>query len=160
MNIHNRQSGTSLLEVVVAMVVFAVGIIGIASMLLTSMRNNDATLLRTQSTMLASEVYEMMLANLPAAEACNYGLSMNAELGLAVGHNCSGASADCTPAQVAAWDLAQWGARTQQMLAKADAAISVDTTTDPIAIQVSLRYKPLLETQGNTTETFDFRARE
>ena len=160
MRIQRSLRGFSTLEALVAVTVFSIALIGVASMMLTSLRNNDATQLRTQSTMLANEVYEMMLANLPAAEAGNYDLSMNAQLGLAVGHNCSGVSADCTPAQVAAWDLAQWGARSGQLLAGADAAISVDTTTDPMAIQVRLRYKPLLETQGNTTETFDFRARE
>ena len=149
------------MEALVAITVFSIALIGVASMMLTSQRNNDATQLRTQSTMLANEVYEMMLANLPAAEVGNYDLSMDVNLGLAVGqHNCSGANAYCTPAQIAAWDLRQWSARSRRLLPEASVAISVDTTTDPMAIQVSLRFKPLLETQGNTTETFDFRARE
>ncbi len=64
-----QQAGMSLIETLVAIVVFSVGMMGVASLMLTSMRNNDATLMRTQSTTLATEIYEKMLANLGAAEA-------------------------------------------------------------------------------------------
>ncbi len=43
MNSKRQQAGMSLLETLVAIVVFSVGVTGVASLMLTSMRNNDAT---------------------------------------------------------------------------------------------------------------------
>jgi type IV pilus assembly protein PilV len=155
-----RQRGMSLLETLIALVVFSVGSIGVASMMITSMRNNDATLLRTNSTMLALELYEQILANLPAAEAGNYNLAMGAGLPTTA-LDCAATSATCTPAQIAEWDLALWSARLTQILAAgADAAVSVSTATDPMTIQIQVLYDELLETAGTTTESFTFRARQ
>ena len=70
----------SLLEVMIAVVVFSVGLIGVASLMLTSMRNNDATLSRTQSTILANEMYEKIRANLPGATAGYYTIAMESAL--------------------------------------------------------------------------------
>jgi type IV pilus assembly protein PilV len=149
----------SLLETMIAMVIFSVGTMGVASMMLTSMRNNDATLSRTQSTVLATEIYEKMLANLQAAAAGNYDLSMNSGLPTSTSLDCATTSATCSPAQIAEWDMAMWGARAQRILPSADASIGVDTSVDPMVIQVQVQFDALMETAGVTTETFTFRAR-
>ena len=154
------ETGSSTLETLVAIMVFSIGLVGIASILLTSMRNSDATLLRTRSTMLANEVYEMMLANLPAARAGEYNLAMSADLPEYSELDCATLEAACSPQQIAAWDLAMWGARVSRVLVKADAEISVDSSADPMAVQVSVRYRPLRGTPGKTTETFNFWVRE
>ena len=155
----HKQAGMSLLEVLVSVVVFSVGVMGVASLMLTSWRNNDATLSRTQSTILANEIYEKMLANLPAAESGNYNLSMSTTLPVTTQLDCASNTANCSPAQVAAWDLAQWGARAQRVLPRADAAISVNSESDPLTIQVRVRFDALREIDGRTTETYTFRAR-
>ena len=149
----------SLLEVLVATIVFAVGMGGVASMMLSNMSNNNATLSRTHSNMLANEIYEKMLANLPGVEAGGYNLSMSATLPVSTELDCAVNSANCSPAQIATWDLALWGARTQRILQVADAAIVVDNLVDPMVIEVSVSFDALLEIDGLTTETYTFRAR-
>ena len=151
----------SLLETMIAIVVFSVGTLGVASMMITSMRNSDATLSRTQSTILATEIYEKMLANPQAAAAGNYDLAIETSLSPSdTTPECGAALADCNPAEMAEWDLAEWSARTNQLLRSADAGISVDATVDPMLIQVQIQFDPLGETDGQTTETFTFRARQ
>lgn len=152
-----RTSGMSLLEVMVAVVVFSVGLIGVASLMLTSMRNNDATLSRTQSTILANEMYEKMLANLPGAAAGHYTIAFAAALPTTASPQCD--TAICDTQQLADWDLWQWGTRLNQVLVGSDAEITVDTSVDPMIIQISIRFDALMETAGVTTETFTFRAR-
>ena len=154
-----QASGMSLLEVMIAVLVFSVGIIGVAALMLTSMRNNDATLARTQSTMLANEMYEKMLANLPGATAGNYTIAMASALPVSTSINCADASADCSTADLATWDMVQWSTRVRQVLVNPDAAIAVNTSVDPMIIQISVRFVALMETAGVTTETFTFRAR-
>jgi len=159
-----RQAGMSLLETLIAIVVFSVGMVGVAGMMLTGMRNNDATLLRTQSTILANEIYEKMLANVPAAAVGNYNLSKSAVLPVSSGFNCEGPTANCTPAEMATWDLGRWGARLERVLRGADADIIVlapATAQEPLNIRVQIWFDPLLEISDPNNpphETFNFRA--
>jgi type IV pilus assembly protein PilV len=108
----------SLLEVMIAVLVFSVGILGVAALMLTSMRNNDATLARTQSTVLANEIYEKMLANLPGAVAGNYTIDMTSALPVSTSINCADATANCSTADLATWDLVQWSTRIGRVLFK------------------------------------------
>ena len=137
---------------------------GVAGMMLTGMRNNDATLLRTQSTILANEIYEKMLANVPAAAVGNYNLSKSAVLPVSSVFNCEGPTANCTPAQMATWDIARWGARIERVLRGADADIVVlapATVQTPLDIRVRIWFDPLLEISDPNnppSETFNYRA--
>ncbi len=153
MKMKPNQSGLSLIETLVALVVFAVGVLGVASLMLTSMRHSDATLARSQSTMLANEIYEMMQANQVAAEAGDYSLAMNASL-LSTSQTDCGTNI-CSATQIATWDLDKWGARVNRVMRGADAAVSVDTTVDPMLIQVQLSF----DASQAITESFTFRLR-
>jgi type IV pilus assembly protein PilV len=153
----DRAKGGSLLEVMIAMLVFSVGVIGVATMMLTSMRQNDATLARSNATMLANEMYENMLANLPGALAGSYNLAMASAIPRTSSYNCQ--TSDCTTAELANWELGRWGKRFNDVLHYGDASIAVDTSVDPAIIEIQVRYLPLQEVAGTTTETFTFRAR-
>ncbi len=59
----SRQTGFSLLEVLVAMVILAIGLMGLASLQLTSLRYNKVAYLRTQATNLAYDLIDRMRAN-------------------------------------------------------------------------------------------------
>ncbi len=148
-----KQLGMSLIETLVSLLVFSVGILGVASLMLTNMRHNDETLTRTQSTVLANELYEMMRANLVAVEAGDYTLAMSSALPSTTQTDC--ATVTCNTAQIASWDLATWGARVSRVLPGADAAVSVDAISDPMLIQVQLSFDAPLA----MTETFSFRLR-
>ena len=170
-------SGSSLLEVMIAMLVFSVGLIGVAALMLTSMRNNDATLARTNSTMLANEMFENMLANLPGTIAGDYDLAMNAAIPRTSGLNCGpyrdefGIDPhDCDTEQLATWELGRWGKRFGDVLHYGDASIAVKTVdvngnpVDPAIIEITVKYLGLMDVaaisdETKTEETFTFRAR-
>jgi type IV pilus assembly protein PilV len=154
----NRQSGITLIEVLIAIAVFAVGMVGIAGLMITGMRANDAALMRTQSTILAQEIYENILANLPAAMNGDYDLAMGAALPTSSGSNCD--STSCDTAALAAWDRAQWASRVAGTMAYADASVAVDTTVEPAVVTVSFQFMALREASGPETETFTFMVRE
>lgn len=97
-----HQAGTNLIEVMVALVILSIGLLGLALMQLQGLRHNTDAYLRTQATFLASEIIERMRAN--AASAADYTATPPT----------SKPSPDCitaqctTGAQVAASDLWYW----------------------------------------------------
>ncbi len=58
-----RQSGFTLIEVLVALIVLVLGVLGAAAMTLTSLRDGKQSGLRSQATALAYEVGDIMRAN-------------------------------------------------------------------------------------------------
>jgi type IV pilus assembly protein PilV len=104
---HRNCAGFSMIEVLVAVVILAVGILGVAGLQGTSLRNTHSAHLRSQATSIAQDMIERMRVNRDTAlaNANNYAVA----LGTAVAAppvNC--AVADCTNAQLAAFDRSQW----------------------------------------------------
>ena len=102
-----RLAGFSLLEVLIALVILSVGLLGIAAMISTTLKSNDSAYMRTQATALAYNIIDRMRANRTAAENGMYDVAMPASA--ATGGNptnCTGAT--CGSATLAAYDLGQW----------------------------------------------------
>jgi type IV pilus assembly protein PilV len=101
--------GFTLLEVLIAVLVFSFGLLGIAAMVLTSVRGTHTAQLHTQATFLAQWMSDAMRANSAAVMAGNYdGPALTA-----LATNCT--SASCSPATLATRDREVWGT----MLARA-----------------------------------------
>jgi type IV pilus assembly protein PilV len=97
----NRRNGFTLLEVLIALLVMSIGLLGIGKLVMLSARANDSAYLRTQATALAYSIMDAMRANRDAALALNY----NVALGINPG---SVACNPCDATQQAQNDLAQW----------------------------------------------------
>ncbi len=78
----SRSRGFTLLEVLIAVVVLSIGLLGLAGLQATGLRNNHSAYLRSQATMLAHDIFERMRANrqtvLSAALPYNTGLDNSA----------------------------------------------------------------------------------
>jgi type IV pilus assembly protein PilV len=59
----NRQSGFSMIEVLVAVLILAIGLLGVAAIQTTALKNNNSALQRSQATMLAYFMMDAMRAN-------------------------------------------------------------------------------------------------
>src|SRR5664280_455779 len=66
----NKNSGFTLLEVLIAMLVLAVGLLGLAGLQATSLRNNQSAYNRSQATQLAYDLADRMRNN--ASVSANY----------------------------------------------------------------------------------------
>lgn len=62
-----RQKGFTLLEVLVAMLVLSIGLLGLAGLMASSLRNNHSAYYRSQATWLAYDVIDRMRTNRPNA---------------------------------------------------------------------------------------------
>ena len=68
----SRASGFSLLEVLIAVLVLAVGLLGVAALQLNGLKNNQSALQRSLATTLAYSMMDAMRANRAGALAGNY----------------------------------------------------------------------------------------
>ncbi len=102
MLIKRRQSGFSLIEVLVALLVLSIGLVGLSGLQTNGLRGNHSALLHTQASVLIGDIIERMRSNPAAARAGNYDVNWTTSV------TAAGCSADCTPAQVAADDLEEW----------------------------------------------------
>jgi type IV pilus assembly protein PilV len=81
-NTHNlkvHQRGFTLLEVMVAVFVLAVGLLGLAQLQITAMKHNQTAEFRSQASLLAADMLDRMRANQNAAQAGNYALALGSE---------------------------------------------------------------------------------
>lgn len=77
-----QQKGFSLIEVLVTMVIISFGLLGIAGVIVNSMKNNQSSYARTQASVLANDIIDRMRANRTTAETAPY--AYNLALGVAV----------------------------------------------------------------------------
>jgi type IV pilus assembly protein PilV len=99
--------GFTLLEVLVALLVLSIGLLGIGKLMMLSARANDSAYMRTQATALGYTILDAMRANRQAAILQGYDTGMGVVPGLP-GCGTTVATA-CTSGQQAQNDLAQWG---------------------------------------------------
>ena len=92
--------GYSLLELLVAVLVIAIGALGVAGLQLASSQNNRGALERSLATLLADDLLERMRANATVVYSAEIGD------GPASFVDCTASS--CTPDQLARFDLAVW----------------------------------------------------
>ncbi len=105
------EAGFTLLEVLVATFILAIGLLGIASLQTTSIRNNQGAYLRSQATILAYDIIDRMRANSALARTGNYSI--------AIGTSGSGTGMALT-------DTTEWKVTLGQMLPSGDGSVTVD----------------------------------
>jgi type IV pilus assembly protein PilV len=119
----NRQTGFSLVEALVSLIVISVGMIGIAALYGQGLGASRTALYRTQAVNLASDMADRIRANRSATVAYE---------GAAADSNCdAGDNNDCTPLEMAAHDLWLWEAEVAAQLPAGVGTVRVDTTTPP-----------------------------
>lgn len=74
-SLRGPQKGAGLIEVMVAVLVMGVGLLGIAAMQATALRNNQSALERTQATIQTYSILDAMRANRSAATNNEYNLA-------------------------------------------------------------------------------------
>ena len=116
-----RQAGFSLVEVLVAMFVVAMGILALAGLLQASTRYSKMSELRSTATLLANDIADRIRANPMGAQvgADGYDLTDKAfPSPLAPPHAACTSDTPCGPVDLAKVDLADWTARVHATLPK------------------------------------------
>lgn len=102
-----QNHGFSLVEVLVALLVLSIGLLGLAALQTTSLQYNTGSYFRTQATFMAYDIIDRMRANLSAvANSDGNGYDQPASANVTASTNCDTTS--CTSAQLALYDVKKW----------------------------------------------------
>ncbi len=101
-----RQLGFNLIEVLIALVVLSIGLLGLAALQMTSLQQNQSAYMRSQATLLAYDIADRMRANMDEADAGSYFVASGATTSNCI--NYTGSASGCTSAQMASHDIAEW----------------------------------------------------
>lgn len=97
-------NGFSLVEVLIAMLIMCFGLIGIAGLILTTMKSSDSANMQSQAAILAGAILDEMRANSQAAATHTY----DNAIGTPVTSPSNCINVACTSSQLAVSDLANW----------------------------------------------------
>jgi type IV pilus assembly protein PilV len=99
--------GVSLLEVLISILLSAIGLLALAGANVSAMRYSKMSQYRGTATVLAKDIAERMRANKLGLGSYAYATSWSSQA-TAAGVDDSCETADCTAAELAAYDLANW----------------------------------------------------
>jgi type IV pilus assembly protein PilV len=124
-----KQTGFTMLEVLVTMVILSFGLLGIAGIIMNGLKNNQSSYARSQASWLANDIVDRMRANKAVAEGADpspYNLLM----------------ADATPAAAAApapivnIDLIAWRNALASTLPSGTGGITLDAASKKVTVTV------------------------
>src|SRR5262245_61899348 len=127
-----RQTGFTMVEVLVALVVLAIGLLGIAALYLNSLQSGRTAIYRTEAINMAADLADRIRMNRTAQAA--YG-SLYADVEVAV--PACATTGGCTDAQLASQDLFDWK---QDIARRLPAGQGQVTVTAPIGVDEPATY--------------------
>jgi type IV pilus assembly protein PilV len=129
--IKSGSRGFTLVEVMVALVVLSVGLLGIAGLYVVTLRSGSGAIYRMQAVNLASDLADRIRANRRANVLYAGGAANN---------NCYTAAANCSAAQMAANDLLVWRAQVAAILPQGASAVTVNGAGYPYTYTINVNW--------------------
>ena len=105
-NVPVKSRGFTLLEVLIAVVVLSIGLLGIASLQAVGQRSNHSAYLRSQATALAYDMIDRMRANMVGVQGGSYN-AIDTTAGSYTDPGCASGTT-CSAAQMAQYDMYDW----------------------------------------------------
>ncbi|NND81841.1 MAG: type IV pilus modification protein PilV [Gammaproteobacteria bacterium] len=146
--VSTKQSGSSLIEVMVALLIFAIGMLGVASLQGVGIRFGEQSNSYTQAAVQVADITARMKANRAGVEAGYYDDTIQAVADLS--KNCF--TAQCSTQELAQFDLAHWNTRNSQLLPSGTGVI---TATSTAAGETQFKVDVIWKRQTSAEDTAD-----
>lgn len=139
-----RQSGVSLIEILIAVLILGGGALGVASLQLTGLRYAAGSQVRTQATLMANDILDRIRANID----------------IATNYNTDGFEDDddsttncytqvCSPEDLVVFDRATWINQVATVLPNGQGMIDVQPATDgQLIASITLQWRQIKETES------------
>lgn len=138
---HTRQGAFSLVEVLIALVIMSVGMLGIAGLYVQSMQAGRTSLFRHNAVTLAGDVADRIRANPRAGFAYE---------GAGGDRGCVATGIDCDQDSMAAHDIFQWDQQAVNSLPSGDVTVIFDDTVAPVSYTITISWVEPGETLNYT----------
>lgn len=125
-----RSRGFSLIEVLIALIILSVGMLGIAGLYVQSMQAGRTSMFRHNAVTIAGDIADRIRAN-PAAGAA-YTAAAGAD------NSCVNAGIDCSPAQMAAHDIKLWQEQATDSLPNGNVTVTLDSSVVPPSYEIKV----------------------
>lgn len=150
-----RQSGFTLLEVLVAVVIVSLGMLGVAALLVTVQKADTASYLQQQAVQTTYDLLDRMRANLSGAQAGYYNGTYGGTP--AIPTNCN--TGACTAKQLAGYDTSQWTAAVDQLPQGSGSVASAVSSNGNVNVTVTVTWsdapaQSAIEKSGSSSRTF------
>jgi type IV pilus assembly protein PilV len=120
--ISNRiQRGFTLIEMMIALLIFSIGLMGMAGLMVLSVKTNQSAYLRTQAAFLAQSMADRMRANMGLIDSYEGSYSY-----ATAGTDPCASGIACSPAQTVVRDRAVWSQQLIDSMPNPTAAIDCD----------------------------------
>jgi type IV pilus assembly protein PilV len=135
-------AGFTIVEVLVALVVLSVGMLGIAGLYVLTLQSGGTAIYRTHAVNLAADMADRIRANRMAGVAY--------AAGAAGALACTGAGgSDCDPSELAADDVLQWNTELAAALPNGEGEVAVAGVATPFTYTITVTWSE----PGQTTES-------
>lgn len=121
----------TLVEVLIALIIMSIGMLGIAGLYVHSMKAGRTSLFRHHAVMLAGDVADRIRAN-PRAEVAYEGPGVDS--------NCVNGGVDCTEAEMAANDIFLWKQQAVDTLPTGDVTVVFSNAVVPSTYQITVSW--------------------
>jgi len=135
------QAGFSLVEVLIALVIMSVGMLGIAGLYVQSMQAGRTSMFRHNAVTLAGDVADRIRANPRAGAAYNHAANATG-----TDNSCVAGGVDCNPADMAANDIFLWQGQADGTLPSGDIAVVFSAGVNPPTYQITVSWNEPGET--------------
>lgn len=139
-------AGFSLLEVLVALFVLSIGLLGLAALQTTGIKFNQQSYQRTQATLQAYEIIDRMRAN--RAGGTINALYDDVTLGSKPGSDNCASTTDCDADQMAEFDIRTWNTANETLLTEGSGAVcrgtfdsDLECTVGGVIHRVGIKWK-------------------
>ena len=132
------QNGFTMVETLVALVVLAIGLLGIAALYLNSLQAGRSAIYRTQAVNLAADLADRIRSN-RSAQASYANVFTDASAAVPACYTTAG----CTAAELAASDLNSWKADIAQLLPNGQGQVAVTAPVgagEPASYVITVRW--------------------
>jgi type IV pilus assembly protein PilV len=129
------QHGFSLIEVMVALFILAVGILGAGAMQTVGLQVTQGAYYRSQAVILASDIVDRMRANRTAL--ASYKNLDTSTITPATAPGCWSEAAGCTPAAIATADVSRWTAAVKMLPGGVGKVTSVNANNYTVTVSWS-----------------------
>jgi len=126
-----RVGGFTLIEVLVALIVMSIGMLGIAGLYVHSLKAGSTSMFQHNAITLAGDIADRIRAN-PTAGAAYQGAGAN--------NACVNGGVNCTPAQMAANDVFLWNQQAVATLPNGAVAIVFNNAVAPPEYQITVSW--------------------